>query len=96
MFFANGAFIFLKAFQQQNVIHGNWWWVMPTSAAMALGEVYVIYQVAQQGVNLLLWSAVAFGGGFGCLASMWVHRWLNGRNTRGSADTNGGAQHKET
>lgn len=80
VFFANFGFIFLKAFQQQNVIHGNWWWVVPTSSAMALGEIFVIFQVAQQGIDFWLWLAVAMGGGLGCIASMWCHRLMNRRN----------------
>lgn len=66
----------LRAFQQQNVIHRKWWWVMPTSMGMAGAEVYIYWQASIMGPG---WLAVAlgFGGGSGCLAAMWAHGRLN-------------------
>lgn len=73
VFAANFAFIFLKAFQQRNVIHNNYGWVVVTSNAMALFEVYVVSSVARHGVEAWLVLALGFGGGTGCLAAMLLH-----------------------
>jgi hypothetical protein len=72
-FAANFAFIFLKAFQQRNVIHNNYGWVVATSNAMALFEVYVVAMVAKEGFTIWLVLALGFGGGTGCLAAMLLH-----------------------
>lgn len=72
-FAANFAFIFLKAFQQRNVIHNNYGWVVATSNAMALFEVYVMAMIAKEGFTLWLVFALGLGGGTGCLAAMLLH-----------------------
>ena len=72
-FIANFAFIFLKAFQQRNVVHNNYGWVVATSNAMALFEVYVVATVAKHGVEIWLVFALGLGGGTGCLAAMLLH-----------------------
>lgn len=80
---ANFGFIFLKAFQQLNVTKGHYWWVMPTSFTMAIAEVYVVFNVAQNGFTLSTVLSCGLGGGLGCLCSMFVHNKLverkNGR-----------------
>lgn len=73
-FAANFAFIFLKAFQQRNVVHDNYGWVVVTSNAMALFEVYVVAMVAKEGFTLWLVFALGLGGGTGCLAAMLLHK----------------------
>ena len=73
-FAANFAFIFLKAFQQRNVVHDNYGWVVMTSNAMALFEVYVVAMVAKEGFTLWLVFALGLGGGTGCLAAMLLHK----------------------
>ena len=79
MFLANFCFIFLKAFQQQNVIHGNWWWVIPTSFGMALGEVFVIDSIVDLGFGVTTVVALGLGGGLGAVTAMYWHRRWNGR-----------------
>lgn len=78
-FLAMFVMVGLRAFQQQNVIHGNYWWVIPTSMCMAFAEVYVYWQAALMGPG---WLAVAlgFGGACGCITSMFLHRRMNGKN----------------
>jgi hypothetical protein len=73
-FAANFAFIFLKAFQQRNVVHDNYGWVVMTSNAMALFEVYVVAMVAKEGFTAWLVFALGMGGGTGCLAAMLLHK----------------------
>lgn len=71
-FAASFAFIFLKAFQQLNVVHRQYLLVLPTSMAMSACEVAVIALVVKQGWGwLVLYTGV--GAGFGCVAAMWLH-----------------------
>jgi len=73
LFAASYVFIALKAFQQRHVIHNDWWWVPPTSMAMAFVEVYVIAQVARQGYGLVIVLAVGTGAALGALTAMFIH-----------------------
>jgi len=66
-------FIGLKAFQQRNVVHNNYWLVVVTSMMLALFEVYVVAAIAMQGFTLWLVLALGLGGGLGCLAGMLLH-----------------------
>lgn len=77
-FVASFVFIFLKAFQQLNVVHKQYLWVLPTSMLMAVCEVYVIATTAQTGWGwLVLW--VGLGSGLGAIASMYTHGRLTGK-----------------
>ncbi len=49
--FAYFVFVFLKAFQQRNVMGLHYSWIMPISYAMAATEVFVISVVAIKAVN---------------------------------------------
>lgn len=69
--------VFLKAWQQQNVIHRQYYWVMPTSIALAFVEVYMIFTVAHRGFGPII-IPIALGSALGCMVSMWLHdRVLN-------------------
>jgi ABC-type uncharacterized transport system permease subunit len=71
-FFASFFFIFTKSFQQLNVVHKEYWWIVPTSMTMALCEVYVIANVAQFGWGwLVFW--IGLGSGLGSLAATYFH-----------------------
>jgi hypothetical protein len=80
VFFANYAFIFLKAFQQLNVTKDHFFWVIPTSMLMAIGEVFVVYNVAAQGFTLTTVLSCGLGGGTGAISSMFVHKLIVGDN----------------
>jgi hypothetical protein len=71
-FVASFAFIFLKAFQQLNVVHRQYLLVMPTSMAMAACEVAIIALVVKQGWG---WIVVftGFGAGLGAMGAMFLH-----------------------
>lgn len=75
-FVAAFCFVFLKAFQQLNVVHNKYLLVVPTSVVMAICEVYVMANVAQQGFHWSLVWAVGLGSGVGCMAAMWSHKRL--------------------
>lgn len=72
-FFASFVFVGLKAFQQLSVVHHRVWWIVPTSMAMAVCEVYIISNVAKLGWGWIV-LAVGLGSGLGCLAAMFIHR----------------------
>lgn len=72
-FSASFVFIFLKAWQQLNVVHHQLWWIVPTSFAMAACEVFVVVQAAQQGWGWII-LPIGLGSGFGCLCSMLLHK----------------------
>lgn len=74
LFAANFGFIFLKAWQQRNVAFDHYEWIIPTSLAMALFEVWVIAKVAQQGFSLGIVVAVGLGAGTGALAAAILHK----------------------
>ena len=69
-FVAAFSFIFLRAFQQRNVVHDNWLWVLPTSLLMAAAESVVILNIAKQGWYLPLITTIGVGSGLGCLSAM--------------------------
>jgi len=71
-FGASFIFVFLKAFQQLNVVHRQYWMVLPTSMAMAACEVAVIALVARNGWGWLV-VFTGLGGGLGCIAAMFFH-----------------------
>lgn len=77
-FLATFAFIFLKAFQQLNVVRGNYWWVFPVSMAMAVCEVFTISTIARNGWGWIVLS-VGAGGAIGCVCAICSHKWLAAR-----------------
>ena len=75
LFASSYVFIFLKAFQQLNVVHDKYWWVIPTSLSMAFCEVFIIVALAKsEGFNVSMAIAVGLGSGLGAVSSMWLHK----------------------
>lgn len=74
IFAANFAFIMLKAVQQRNVAFDNYVWVVPTSFAMGVVEVYVVAQVALRGWSLPVVLTLGLAGGSGALLAMVLHK----------------------
>jgi hypothetical protein len=74
MFVANFWFIFLKAFQQRNVAFDHYFWVVPTSFAMAASEVYIVFTVAQVGFHWHTVLPLGLAGGVGSLCAMLIHK----------------------
>jgi hypothetical protein len=64
-----------KAFQTQNIIHGNYLVVLPTSYLIVFAEVYVIVEASHMGVGLVV-IPLGLGGALGCWFSMFLHRKL--------------------
>ena len=71
-FASSFAFIFLKSFQQLNVVHRKYWWILPTSFLMAICEVYVITVAAHNGWGWII-VPVGLGSGSGSLVATYLH-----------------------
>ena len=76
---ATFGLVYLRAIQQQNVIHGHYWFAVGTSYAMALAEVAMVLVVVETGWPAVPW--VGTGGALGVTAAMASHRWLRERLT---------------
>lgn len=74
-FLISTTYVFVKAFQQQNVIHQEYKWVLPVSFIMAACEVSIIGMVAW---NKSFWMIIpiGLGGGIGCMTSMYIHKLM--------------------
>lgn len=79
IFFATMAYVALRSWQQLNVVRRRYWWIVPTSMLMAMGDVFLITAFARSG---WVWSVIlsaGVGGGLGSLAATVLHhRWLRG------------------
>lgn len=65
-------FIFLKAFQQLNVVHSAYLMVVPTSLLMAVCEVYVVVAAAHNGWGWIV-LPIGLGSGLGAVCAMYLH-----------------------
>lgn len=71
-FGASFFYVGLKSWQQLNVIHRKYLWIVPTSWAMAALEVYVVASMAKNGWGwLVFW--VGLGSGLGSAVATWIH-----------------------
>lgn len=80
VFLATACLVFLRAIQQQNVIHGNYIAAAITPYAIACAEVASVLYVVAIG-----WPSIPYvgtGGAVGVIAGMAVHRRLTGRALR--------------
>jgi uncharacterized membrane protein YfcA len=76
-FVASYIFVFLKSWQQQNVVFRKYLWIMPTSMAMAFCEGYVVWQLASA-FKVVLIVTIGLGAGLGCMCATYLHhRFLN-------------------
>ena len=67
--------IFLRGFQQKNVIHGKYTMIAITSYLLALTDVAVVSIIVEHGWNTVL--AQGTGAALGMLASVYIHnRWV--------------------
>ena len=78
---ATFALVFLRAIQQQNVIHGHYIWAAVTPFALAAAEVATVLWVVQVGWPSVPW--VGMGGAAGVTTGMFVHRRYFRRSVRG-------------
>jgi vacuolar-type H+-ATPase subunit I/STV1 len=72
---ASFAIVFLRAIQQQNVIHGRYKSAAITSYMIAIAEVGVVLIVVNTGWPAVPW--IGTGGALGVTFAMYAHRrWL--------------------
>jgi hypothetical protein len=69
---ATFALVFLRAIQQQNVIHGHYVMAALTPYALAVAEVASVLWVVSTGWAAVPW--VGTGGALGVVSAMAVHR----------------------
>ena len=69
---ATFALVFLRAIQQQNVIHGQYMLAAITPFAIAVAEVASVVWVVQTGWAAVPW--VGMGGALGVTSAMFLHR----------------------
>lgn len=74
--------IFLRAFQQKNVIHKRLGLIIPISLMLAVGEmltpaIFVTNFIGGTTEHIITMIAcVGIGGGLGCITSLSVHEWV--------------------
>lgn len=69
--------VFLRAWQQQNVVHGYYWWAAGTSYGLALADALVVLGVVREGLAAV--PFVGTGGALGVVSAMLLHRRLQRR-----------------
>ena len=73
LLFASFGAVFLKAFQQKNVIADKYWIIPFVTFGMATAEVFLVIGVVEYGAS---WTAVInifIGGTVGCWSGMFLH-----------------------
>ena len=71
-------YVFLRAFQQKNVQHSKYMWMIPISYCMGFCDVYLIATIANMPTDYLLLAAAAMGtgGSIGSMTATYIHnRW---------------------
>lgn len=71
---ASFGLVYLRAIQQQNVIHGHYWLAAATSFAIAVAEVAVVLAVIHYTWSAVPW--IGMGGAVGVTAAMATHRYI--------------------
>jgi len=69
---ATAALVFLRAFQQQNVMGGHYAAAIITSYLMAIAEIGVVLSVVEFGWIAVPW--IGTGGAIGVIGAMLAHR----------------------
>jgi len=72
------VYVFLRAFQQKNVMHSKYAWMVPVSYGMGFCDVYIISTIAA-GDHVLWVTALAMGTGgtIGSISATYLHnRWI--------------------
>lgn len=74
-FAAAFIFVFLKSWQQQNVVYRKYRWIIPTSLAMAFCEGFVVLKIATA-FTIPLLIVIGLGSGLGCMTATYAHHRL--------------------
>lgn len=73
LFATSFGFIFLKSWQQLNVVHYQLMWIVPTSFMMAVAEVFTVANMAHYGWGWVI-IPIGLGSGLGSLVSTIIHK----------------------
>lgn len=73
LFFASYGAIFLRAFQQKNVMRNKYWAVPIATLGMAVAEVFVVTGVIQYGASWVTVANISAGSTLGCWSGMYLH-----------------------
>lgn len=65
----------LRSWQQLNVFHRKYWWIVPTSMLMAVCEAVLLINVVHSGFGWIV-LAIGLGGGLGSVTSTYIHSKL--------------------
>jgi hypothetical protein len=71
-------YVFLRAFQQKNVMHSKYLWMVPASYGMGFCDVYLVFSIANG--EHVLWLAAIFMGTGGCIGSIlatYIHNRMH-------------------
>jgi hypothetical protein len=71
--FASFVGVFFKVLQGRNFNYNNYFWVMPTSIALAAVDLYIVNNIVTHGYSLALIITVGIGSGLGGMAAMYIH-----------------------
>lgn len=66
----------LRSFQQLNVMHRKYWWILPTSMCMAACEALILLSYVHNGWGWIV-LAIGLGGGLGSVSSTYLHTKLH-------------------
>ena len=72
-FFCTLVYVFSRSFQQKNVQHSKYWFILPTSMVMGVLDVVLITKAAQRGLDWKLCVAFGLGGGIGSIIAVFIH-----------------------
>ena len=73
VFCVSFVYTFAKAFQQLNVAHDKFGWVIPVSLFMATCEVFLVTSIAFIHDASIIFP-MGIGAGFGAIVGMLVHK----------------------
>lgn len=76
-FFAYFLAVTLKAYQQRQVQHAEYWKMPPVSFGMAFCEIFLLTLVVRSANDVWqlvgLWLAIGSGGALGSILGTWLH-----------------------
>jgi len=84
---ATFGLVFMRAIQQQNVIHGNYLAAAITPYAIAVFEVATVLWVVDAGWYAVPW--VGAGGAIGVTSAMYLHRYFRRAKNVSTTRTDG-------
>lgn len=67
------CYVFCRALQQLQVVHGKYWRILPVSLLMGVGDVALVLMMVKAD-SLFIGVTNGIGGAIGCLGAMWLHK----------------------